>query len=95
MLFLIKYESKFDCIWFVGQNFFLHLWLNKPLWVELKPNEGVIFITILLHFHHFISLEITKTQKGEVFRSEVRCLFRNSQCVSCYLLISSKLQFQF
>ena len=28
--------------------------LNVSLWVELKTNGGVIFITILLHFHYFI-----------------------------------------
>ena len=28
------------------QNFFLHLWQDKPLWVELKTNGEVIFITI-------------------------------------------------
>ena len=45
------------------QNFFLHLWQDKPLWVELKTNGGVIFITILLHFHYLISLETGNTQK--------------------------------
>ena len=29
--------------------------------------DGVIFITILLHFHYFISLETANTQKSEVF----------------------------
>ena len=46
------------------QNFFLHLWQDKPLWVELKTNGRVIFITILLHFHYFISLEAANTQKS-------------------------------
>ena len=49
------------------QNFFLHLRQNKLLWVELKTHGGVIFITILLHFHHFISLKTANTQKNEVF----------------------------
>ena len=48
-------------------KFFFHLWQGKPLWVELKTNGGVIFITILLHFHYFISLETVNTQKSEVF----------------------------
>ena len=46
---------------------FLHLWQDKPLWLELKTNAGVIFITTLLHFHYFISLETANTQKDEVF----------------------------
>ena len=33
------------------QNFFLHLWQDKPLRVMLKANGGVISITILLHIH--------------------------------------------
>ena len=49
------------------QKFFLYLWQDKPLWVELKIYGGVIFITILLHFHYFISLETANTQKSEVF----------------------------
>ena len=49
------------------QNFFIYLWQDKPLWVELKTNAGVILITILLHFHYFISLEKSNTQKSEVF----------------------------
>ena len=35
--------------------------------MELKTNGEVIFITLLLHFHHFISLETANTQKGELF----------------------------
>ena len=49
------------------QKIFLHLWQDKPLWLELKTNAGVIFITTLLHFHYFISLETANTQKDEVF----------------------------
>ena len=52
-------------------KFFFHLWQGKPLWVELKTNGGVIFITILLHFHYFISLEKVNTQKSEVFRLRI------------------------
>ena len=40
--------------------------------MELKTNWGVIFITILLHFHDLISLETANIQKSEVF------LLRNS-----------------
>ena len=49
------------------QKFFLYLWQDKPLWVELKIYGGAIFITVLLDFHYFISLEIVNTQKSEVF----------------------------
>ena len=49
------------------QNFFLLLWQDKSLWVELKTNERVIFITILPHFHYFIPFETANTQKSEVF----------------------------
>ena len=41
--------------------------LNVLLWVEFKTNGGVIIITILLHFHYFISLETANTQKSDVF----------------------------
>ena len=47
-------------------KFFLHLWQDKPLQVELKTN-GVIFIIIFLHLHYFISLETASTLKSEVF----------------------------
>ena len=50
-----------------GQKFLFHLWQDKPLWVELKTNEGVTFITTLLHFHYFISLVTANNQKSEVF----------------------------
>ena len=49
----------------VVTKFFLHQ--DKPLWVELKTNEGVIFLTILLDLHDFISLETAKTLKSKVF----------------------------
>ena len=35
--------------------------------------SGVIFITILLQFHYFISLETANTQKNEAFLSRI-CL---------------------
>ena len=33
----------------------------------VETNRGVIFITILLHFHYFTSLETANTHKKEVF----------------------------
>ena len=80
-----------EILWW--QNFFLHLWQDKPLWVELKTNGRVIFITILLQFHYFISLETVNTQKSEVFL--LRISLGNGNAFSCYLPISSNLQFQF
>ena len=44
----------------------LHLWQDKPLWVDLKTTGEVIFVTILLHFYYLISLETANTQKSEV-----------------------------
>ena len=35
--------------------------------MELKIYGGVIFITILLHFHYFFSLETANTQKSGMF----------------------------
>ena len=36
--------------------------------MELKIYRGVVFVTILLHFHYFIFLEAASTQKSEMFR---------------------------
>ena len=47
-----------------GQNFFLHLWGDKPLWGELKLHGGS---NMLLHFHYLIYLETANTQKSKVF----------------------------
>ena len=76
-----------DLIWKLAKilwwkNFFLHLWQGKPLWVELKTNGGVIFITSL-HFHYFISLEISDTQKSEVFLLRVSLGNVNASVVTC------------
>ena len=62
----IGWLTSKTCQNFVATKFFLHLWQDKPLWVELKIYGGVIFITMLLHFHYFISLETANTQKSEV-----------------------------
>ena len=67
----------------ICQNVFLHLWQDKPLWVELKINGGVIFITILLHFHYFISLETANTQKSEVFLLRISLGNVNASVVTC------------
>ena len=67
----------------VVANFFLNLWQDKPLWVELKTIGGVIFLTILLHVHYFVSLEAANTQKSEVFLLRI-CLGNvNASVVTC------------
>ena len=69
-LYMVSSPPPITMGWFylnICQNFFLHLWQEKPLWVELKIHGGVIFITILIHFHYFISIETANTQKIEVF----------------------------
>ena len=78
-----------DLIWKVTkilwwQNFFLHLWEDKLLWLELKIYGGVIFIPILLHFHYYISLETTvNTQKSAVFLLRVFSGNVNASVVTC------------
>ena len=37
----------------------------------VKNVWGVLFITILLHFHYFIPLETANTKKSEVFLQEM------------------------
>ena len=63
--------------------FFLHLWQDKLLWVELKIYGGVIFITILLHFHYLISSEIANTQKSEVFLLRICSGNVNASVITC------------
>ena len=46
--------------------------------MELKRGEGVIFITILLSFHYFISLETANTQKSEVFLLRISLEIHNA-----------------
>ena len=65
------------------QNFFLHLWQDKPLWVELKTNGGVIFITTLLHFHYFTSLETVNTLRSKVFLLRISLGNVNASVVTC------------
>ena len=56
-------------------SYICHLWQDKPLWIKLKLNGGVTFITVLLRFHYFISLEKGNTQKNQVFL--LRIFLRN------------------
>ena len=51
--------------------------------MELKTNGGVIFITILLHFHYLISLETGNTQKNEVFLLRISLGNVNASVVTC------------
>ena len=64
-------------------NFFLHLWQDKALWVAFKSNGGVIFVTILLHFHYFISLERANTQKSKVFLFRISLEIHNTSVATC------------
>ena len=43
----------------------------------------VIFITILLHIHYFISLETANTQKSEVFLLRISLGNVNASVVTC------------
>ena len=65
------------------QSYFLHFWQDKPLWVELNANGEVIFVTVLLHFHYFISLETANTQKSEVFVLRISLGNVNASVVTC------------
>ena len=49
----------------------------------VKNTWGVIFITILLHFHYFISLETASTQKSEVFLLRISSGNVNASVVTC------------
>ena len=51
--------------------------------MELKIDGGVILITILLHFHYFISLETANTQKSEVFLLRISSGNVNASVVTC------------
>ena len=51
--------------------------------MELKIYGGVIVITILLHFHYFISLETANTQKSEVFLLRISSGNVNALVVTC------------
>ena len=55
--------------------------------MELKIYGGVIFITILLHFHYFISLEKANTQKSEVFHLKISSEMRMHQLLLDDILI--------
>ena len=65
---------------------FLHLWQDQLPWMELKIYGGVIIITILLHFHYFISLETANTQKSEVFLLIISSGNMNASVVTCQYL---------
>ena len=49
----------------------------------VKTNGGLILVTILLHFHYFISLETAKTQKSEVFLLRISLGNVNASVVTC------------
>ena len=49
----------------------------------VTTNGGVIFITILLHFHNSISLGTASTQKSEVFLLGISLGNVNASVVTC------------
>ena len=51
--------------------------------MKLKTNGGLTFITILLHFHYFISLETANTQKSEVFLLRISLGNVNEAVATC------------
>ena len=51
--------------------------------MKILQNLGVIFITIFLHFHYFISLEIANTQESEVFLFRICLENVNASVVTC------------
>ena len=53
------------------------------MWVELETNGGVIFTTILLHVHYFISPEKASTQNSEVFFLRISLGNVNISVVTC------------
>ena len=71
--------------------FFLHLWQDKSLWVELKTNGEVIFIATLLSLFYFCR----NSQYPEKWSVSFKNFFRKCECISFYLPISLNLQFQF
>ena len=71
------------CQNFAVANFLIPLWEDELLWVELKIYGGVIFITILLYFHYFISLETANTQKSEMFLLRISSRYTNLSVVTC------------
>ena len=49
----------------------------------VRNKWGVIFITILLRFHNFISFETANTQKSEVFLLRISLEIHNASVVTC------------
>ena len=51
--------------------------------MELKANGGLLFITVLLHFHYLIFLETANTQKSEVFHLRISLGNVNAPVANC------------
>ena len=65
------------------QTFFLHLWQDKLVSVELNVYGGAIFIAILAHFHYLYSLETANTKKSEVFLLRISSGKLNESVATC------------
>ena len=50
----------------------------------VKNKCGIMFITILLHFHYLISLETANTQKSEVFLLRISLGNASGSVVTCW-----------
>ena len=70
--------------------FFSFFWFMK---LSQEMGGGVIFITMLLHFHDFISLGTANTQKSEVFLLRISLGIVNA-CVTCWYLQIYNLSFR-
>ena len=90
-------EGRRNLIWkfdktFWWQNFFLHLWQDKPLGgIENKWWTKIYYYITTLSFTHFFR----NSQQPEKWSVSFKNFFRKFECISRYLLISSTLQFQF
>ena len=64
--------------------FFLHLWQDKLVSVELNIYGGAIFIAILAHFRYLISLETANTKESEVFLLRISSGNLNKPVATCW-----------
>ena len=71
------------CQNFMVTKFLLTFTAGQTFMGGVKNKWGVIFITILLHFHYFISLETANTQKSEVFLLRVSLGNVNASVAPC------------
>ena len=71
------------CQNFMMTKFLLTFTAGQTFMGGVKNKWGVIFITILLHFHYFISLETASNEKNEVFLLKISLDIHNASGVTC------------